>query len=132
VADPGWWAALASVRRFLRVLDPLRGRSAVGADVVDRRFSRRHDAARTVEALWPPRLREQVDLHALSVELLAVVEQTMQPTQASLWLRPITAPHGQAGSCAHRQPDNARLATQHPTTRQGCHRISVCGQPNRM
>jgi hypothetical protein len=38
----------------------------------------------------------------------------MQTTQASLWLRPITAPHGQAGSCAHRQPDNARLATQHP------------------
>jgi hypothetical protein len=35
------------------------------------------------------RLREQVDLHALPVELLPVVEQTMQPTQASLWLRPV-------------------------------------------
>jgi hypothetical protein len=44
-------------------------------------------AATTPPAPWkhsPPRLREQVDLHALSVELLAVAEQTMQPTQASL------------------------------------------------
>ena len=37
-------------------------------------------------------LREQVDLDTLSVELLAVVEQTMQPTQASLWLRPTGHP----------------------------------------
>jgi hypothetical protein len=34
------------------------------------------------------RLRDQVDLGALHTELLAVVDQTMQPTQASLWLRP--------------------------------------------
>jgi hypothetical protein len=29
----------------------------------------------------------QVDLDALNTELLAVVDQTMQPTRASLWLR---------------------------------------------
>jgi hypothetical protein len=40
-----------------------------------------------VEA-FAARLREQVDLDALSVELLAVVDQTVQPTRASLWLRP--------------------------------------------
>ena len=34
------------------------------------------------------RLREQVDLDVLSAELLAVVDQTVAPTQASLWLRP--------------------------------------------
>jgi hypothetical protein len=33
------------------------------------------------------RLRDQVDLDALHGELLAVVQQTMQPTRASLWLR---------------------------------------------
>jgi hypothetical protein len=33
------------------------------------------------------RLRDQVDLDALQAELLAVVDQTMQPTQASPWLR---------------------------------------------
>jgi hypothetical protein len=40
-----------------------------------------------VEA-FSARLRDQVDLAILSSELLAVVDQTTQPTRASLWLRP--------------------------------------------
>jgi hypothetical protein len=55
---------------------------------VDRRFNRRrYDAARTI-AGFSARLRQQVDLDTLTGELLGVVEQTMQPTSASLWLRP--------------------------------------------
>jgi hypothetical protein len=34
------------------------------------------------------RLREEVDLDTLTAEVLGVAEQTMQPTRASLWLRP--------------------------------------------
>jgi hypothetical protein len=55
--------------------------------VVDRRFNRRrHDTARIVEG-FGSRLRDQVDLDTLTADLLGVVDQTMQPTQASLWLR---------------------------------------------
>jgi hypothetical protein len=56
--------------------------------VVDRRFNRRkYNAAQTIQA-FSARLREQVDLDTLSSELLAVVDQTMEPTQVSFWLRP--------------------------------------------
>jgi hypothetical protein len=66
------------------VFQPARRRVQQG---VDRRFNRRrHDAARIIEG-FGTRLRDQVDLTTLTGELLAVVDQTMQPTRASLWLR---------------------------------------------
>jgi hypothetical protein len=61
-------------------------------DLVDRRFNRRrYDAARTIET-FAARVRQQVDLDSLTAELLTAVDRTMQPTQASLWMRPAT-PH---------------------------------------
>jgi hypothetical protein len=52
---------------------------------------RRHDAARIIEP-FGSHLRDQVDLDTLTGELLAVAEQTMQPTRAWLWLRPPPGP----------------------------------------
>jgi hypothetical protein len=70
---------------------------------VDRRFNRRrHDAAQTIAA-FSGRLHQQIDLDTLTTELLNVVEETMQPTQASLWLRPSQAPSGAAGAGVARQ-----------------------------
>jgi hypothetical protein len=55
---------------------------------VDQRFNRRrYNAVRTVQA-FRARLRDEIDLDTLSVELLAVVDQAMEPTRLSLWLRP--------------------------------------------
>jgi hypothetical protein len=75
----------AATLALAAVFQPARNRIQAA---VDRRFNRRrYDAARMIQA-FSARLRQQVDLDTLTAELLAVVDQTVEPTTASLWLRP--------------------------------------------
>ncbi len=82
-------AIVASTLLIAAVFRPLR-RGIQG--LIDRQFYRRkYDAAKTLDR-FSATLRQQVDLADLNAHLLAVVEETMQPAHATLWLRP--APRG--------------------------------------
>jgi len=76
---------VASTLIVAALFQPLRRRVQ---QMVDRRFYRSKYNATQVVARFSETLRQEVNLDQLCSQLLTIVEETVQPTHISLWLRP--------------------------------------------
>jgi hypothetical protein len=77
-------AVALSTLLVVALFQPIRRRAQ---DAVDRRFYRaRYDAARTIDA-FIARLRDEVELDNVRADLLDVVNATVHPVYAGMWLR---------------------------------------------
>jgi hypothetical protein len=56
--------------------------------LVDRRFNRAHYDAEATVAAFTARLRDAVEIDAIRTDLLDAVNRAVQPTHASVWIKP--------------------------------------------
>ena len=85
LAFSGRVGVAASTLAAAALFNPLRKRVQ---RLVDRRFNRaRYDAEATVAA-FTARMRDAVEIDAIRIDLLDAVNRAVQPTHASVWIKP--------------------------------------------
>lgn len=84
VGSSGRIATIISTLTTAALFTPMRHRIQ---DVIDRRFYRQKYDAQHALAEFAATARGETDLEALTTQVVAIVQETIQPEQVSLWLR---------------------------------------------
>ncbi len=78
------FATVLSTLLVAALFSPLRNRLQ---EIIDRKFYRRRYNAQRAMSAFSARVRDEVDLDSLSAALLDIVDQTVRPESAALWLK---------------------------------------------